>query len=59
MNVMGALKSLPRKKRLIHSAKKKNAPLWANIRKLGLKRIRTRRIRVARKNWRSGGQLKL
>lgn len=56
---MGALKSLPRKKRLIHSAKKKNAPLWANIRKLGLKRIRTRRIRVARKNWRSGGQLKL
>lgn len=39
------------KKRLI-SRKKRSAPRWADIKKFGLKRARTRRIRVRTKNWR-------
>lgn len=39
------------KRRLI-TAKKRSAPRWADIKKFGLKRARTRRIQVRVKNWR-------
>lgn len=54
---MGATKSLPRKLRLIKAANRKNAPLWANMKKFGLKRMRTRRLRISRRNWRDSAQL--
>lgn len=40
-----------RKLRLI-ARKKRSAPRWADIKKYGLKRARTRRIRVRTKSWR-------
>ncbi len=40
------------KKRLAAIGKKRSAPRWADIKKFGLKRARTRRIRVRAKHWR-------
>jgi ribosomal protein L39E len=40
------------KKKLAALGKKRTAPRWADIRKFGLKRARTRRIRVRTKHWR-------
>ena len=50
---MGSIKKAGEKKKLI-AARKQSAPRWADIRKFSLKRARTRRIRVATKNWRRG-----
>ena len=41
-----------RKLRLAAKGKRRSAPRWADIRKFGLKRARTRRIRVSVKRWR-------
>jgi ribosomal protein L39E len=42
-----------RKKRLVAAGKRRSAPRWADIRKFGLKRARTRRIGVdGLRNWR-------
>lgn len=42
-----------RKLRLAAKGKKRSAPRWADIKKFGLKRARTRRIRVDKtKDWR-------
>jgi len=41
-----------RKTRLSASGKKRSAPRWADIKKFGLKRARSRRIRVRIKHWR-------
>jgi ribosomal protein L39E len=40
------------KKRLAAISKRRSAPRWADIKKFGLKRARTRRIRVRTKHWR-------
>ena len=45
-------KSLSKKIKLAKIAKMKAAPRWADIRKFGLKRARTRRIFTIRKKWR-------
>ncbi|MFH1445606.1 MAG: 50S ribosomal protein L39e [Nanoarchaeota archaeon] len=49
---MSRNKPLGKKLRLIAKGKIRSAPRWADIRKFGLKRARTRRIRVSTKNWR-------
>ncbi|MBI4181955.1 MAG: 50S ribosomal protein L39e [Candidatus Aenigmarchaeota archaeon] len=41
-----------RKRRLIARAKVRAAPRWVDIKKYGLKRARTRRVRVRTHNWR-------
>jgi ribosomal protein L39E len=41
-----------RKIRLCARGKIRSAPRWADIKKFGLKRARTRRIRVHTKQWR-------
>ena len=41
-----------RKARLIAKGKKRSAPRWADIKKFGLKRARTRRINIRTKRWR-------
>ena len=44
-----------RKKRLAAAGKRRSAPRWADIKKFGLKRARTRRIGVeGLRNWRRG-----
>jgi len=48
---MGSKKTLNEKLKLI-AVSKRPAPRWADIKKFGLKRARTRRIRVYTKNWR-------
>jgi ribosomal protein L39E len=40
------------KKKLAALSKRRSAPRWADIKKYGLKRARTRRIRVRTKHWR-------
>ena len=40
------------KKRLAAMGKRRSPPRWADIKKFGLKRARTRRIRVRVKHWR-------
>ncbi len=50
---MGSIKSAYEKMRLI-ALKRKPAPRWCDIKKFGLKRARTRRIRIVRKFWRRG-----
>jgi ribosomal protein L39E len=40
------------KKRLTALGKRRSAPRWADIKKYGLKRARSRRIRVRTKHWR-------
>ncbi len=49
---MGSKKSLVKKLKLI-AVSNRPAPRWADIKKFGLKRARTRRIRVRTKNWRT------
>jgi len=50
---MGRFKFRHRKKRLIKKGRITNAPLWASIKKFGLKRARTRRIwSFQQKHWR-------
>ena len=56
---MGKNKSGGKKLRLAAKGKLRPAPRWADIRKFGLKRARTRRIRVRTKDWRRGGKLKV
>lgn len=41
-----------RKARLASMGKRRSAPRWADIKKFGLKRARTRRIRVSTRRWR-------
>jgi ribosomal protein L39E len=41
-----------KKTRLMAKGKRRSAPRWADIKKFGLKRARTRRIRVRIKHWR-------
>ncbi len=49
---MARNKSSGRKTRLNAAGKRRSAPRWADIKKFGLKRARTRRIRVRIKHWR-------
>jgi hypothetical protein len=48
------IKHITKKLKLVKIRKAKAAPRWADIRKFGLKRIRTRRIQVTVKKWRRG-----
>lgn len=50
---MASRKTAGKKIKLI-AAQKKRAPRWADIKKFGLKRARTRRIRTETKHWRRG-----
>ena len=50
---MGKGRTLLKKMKLI-SVSKRPAPRWADIKKFGLKRAGTRRIRADTKNWRRG-----
>jgi len=45
---MAARKEAGKKIKLVASMRRKRAPIWANIKKFGLKRARTRRIRGER-----------
>ena len=55
MIIMASRKPAGKKLKLIQfAAKKRPAPRWADIKKFGLKRARTRRIRATTKNWRRG-----
>jgi ribosomal protein L39E len=49
---MSRNKSAPKKVKLAALAKRRPSPRWADIRKFGLKRARSRRIRVNVKKWR-------
>jgi len=49
---MGSKKPLGKKLKMASAGKVRSAPRWADIRKFGLKRARTRRIRVRTRNWR-------
>lgn len=40
------------KKKLAALGKRRSAPRWADIKKFGLKRARSRRVRVKVKHWR-------
>jgi hypothetical protein len=46
------IKHITKKKKLARIRKIRRAPRWADIRKYGLKRARTRRISVSVKKWR-------
>jgi hypothetical protein len=47
------IKTLSKKIKLGKIRKVRNAPRWADIRKFGMKRVRTRRINVTKvKRWR-------
>jgi hypothetical protein len=48
-----------KKLRLSAKGKRRSAPRWADIKKFGLKRARTRRVRVRTKDWRRGPKLKV
>ncbi len=50
---MSSIKQRGEKIKLI-AARRKAAPYWASIRKFGLSRARTRRIRSSEKHWRRG-----
>jgi len=50
---MSSRKPTGKKIKLI-GARKKRAPRWCDIKKFGLKRARTRRIRATTKHWRRG-----
>jgi hypothetical protein len=47
-----AKKTLHKKVKLAKVKKVRQAPRWADIKKFGLKRARTRRIEVTKKRWR-------
>lgn len=49
---MARNKPLGKKLRLAAAGKVRSAPRWADIRKFGLKRARTRRIRTPNRRWR-------
>ncbi|MFP4045762.1 MAG: hypothetical protein ACLFS3_01755 [Candidatus Aenigmatarchaeota archaeon] len=50
---MASRKSKGKKKKLIKKGKVSDAPIWATIKKYGMKRSRSRRIRVNKtKHWR-------
>jgi len=49
---MSRNKQLGKKIRLSAAGKKRGAPRWADIRKFGLKRARTRRIKTNKRRWR-------
>ena len=49
---MARNKPAGKKLKLCAKGKIRSAPRWADIRKYGLKRARTRRIRIRTKNWR-------
>ncbi|MEE9405858.1 MAG: 50S ribosomal protein L39e [Candidatus Aenigmarchaeota archaeon] len=51
---MSRNKPLGKKLRLTAIGKRRSAPRWADIKKFGLKRARSRRIRVRVKHWRRG-----
>jgi len=48
---MMAKKTLSKKIKLAKVKKVRMAPRWADIKKFGLKRARTRRIEVSKKRW--------
>ena len=51
--IMASRKTKGKKKKLIKKNKISDAPIWASIKKFGLKRSMRRRIRVNKsKNWR-------
>jgi len=50
---MGSRKPAGKKVKLI-AARKQAAPRWADIKKYGMKRARSRRIRIEVKHWRRG-----
>ena len=50
---MSRIKPLGKKIKLI-ALRKRSAPRWADIKKFGLKRARTRRIQIRVKNWKEG-----
>ncbi len=49
---MSRNKDAVKKGKLTAAGKSRPAPRWADIRKFGLKRARTRRIQVRTKRWR-------
>jgi hypothetical protein len=49
---MSRNKTTGMKKKLAAIGKRRSAPRWADIRKFGLKRARSRRVRVRVKQWR-------
>jgi len=49
---MSRNKPLGKKLKLISRARRRSAPRWADIKKFGLKRARSRRIRISVKHWR-------
>ncbi len=52
---MSSIKEFGKKIKLVAAAKKqKRNPRWTDIKKYGLKRAITRRIRTVTKHWRSG-----
>ena len=59
MIVMGRLKSLARKLRLVANGKIRIAPRWADMKKFGLRRARTRRIRVDKRRDKKHTKLKV
>lgn len=48
-----------KKVRLASKGKRRSAPRWADIKKFGMMRARSRRIRVRTKEWRRGSKLKV
>ena len=56
---MGRIKSLARKLRLIAKSKIRVAPRWADLKKFGIKRARTRRIRVDKRRDKKHTKLKV
>ena len=53
---MTSNKSSGRKLKLGALLKRRPSPRWADIRKFGLKRARSRRVRVSTKKWRRDKQ---
>ena len=53
MVFMGSRKQAGEKSKLV-AARRKRAPRWCDLKKFGLKRARSRRIRSHTKNWRTG-----
>lgn len=49
---MSRNKTIGKKLKLAALGKIRSAPRWADIKKFGLRRARTRRVRVRTKNWR-------
>lgn len=50
---MASRKSKGKKKKLVKKGNYSDAPIWASIKKFGMKRSRSRRIRVNKEeNWR-------